>query len=61
MSVTDEPNVMEGLSFVTSDRGKGALYSHIKKHMVKSLSEQEKSHSLRLGHNALRLLVGLLI
>ena len=47
MSVTDEPNVMEGLSFVTSDRGKGALYSHIKKHMVKSQSEQEKSHSWR--------------
>ena len=30
---------------VTSDGGKGALCSHIGQHMVKSLSEQEKSHS----------------
>ena len=31
----DEPNVLEGLPFVTSDGGKGALCSHINQHMVK--------------------------
>ena len=45
----DEPNVLEGLSFVTSDGGRGVLCSHINQHMVKSLSEQEKSHSWRFG------------
>ena len=43
----DEPNVLEGLSFVTSDGVGGVLCSHISQHMVKSLSEQEKSHSWR--------------
>ena len=32
---------------VTSDGSKGAFCSHISQHMVKSLSEQEKSHSWR--------------
>ena len=49
MPVTDEPNVLEGLSFVTPDRGKGALCSHINQHMARSQSELEKSHSWRLG------------
>ena len=49
MPVTDEPNVLEGLSFVTPNGGKGALCSHISQHMVKSLSELEKSHSWRFG------------
>jgi hypothetical protein len=49
MPVTDEPNVLEGLSFVTSDGGKEALCSHISQHMVKSQSELGKSHSLRFG------------
>ena len=43
----DELNVLEGLAFVTSDGGKGILCSHINHRMVKSLSEQEKSHSWR--------------
>ena len=49
MPVTDEPNVLEGLSFVTSDGGKGALCSHINQHMVKKQSELEKSHSWQFG------------
>ena len=49
MPVTDESNVLEGLSFVTPNGGKGALCSHISQHMVKSLSELEKSHSWRFG------------
>ena len=50
MPVTDESNVLEGLAFVTPNGGKGALCSHISQHMVKSLSELEKSHSWRFGH-----------
>ena len=49
MPVTDEPNVLEGLSFVTSDGGKRALCSYISQHMVKSQSELEKSHSWQFG------------
>ena len=49
MPVTDESNVLEGLSFVTPNGGKGALCSHFSQHMVKSLSELEKSHSWRFG------------
>ena len=49
MPVTDELNVLEGLWFVTPNGGKGALCSHISQHMVKSLSELEKSHSWRFG------------
>lgn len=47
MPVTDKPNVLEGLSFVIPNGGKGALCSHISQHMVKSQSELEKSHSWR--------------
>ena len=49
MPVTDEPNVLEGLSFVTSDGGKGILCAHISQYMAKSQSEQKKSHSWRFG------------
>ena len=49
MPVTDEPKVLEGLSFVIPNGGKGSLCSHINQHMVKSQSELEKSHSWRFG------------
>ena len=47
MPVTDEPNVLEGLSFVTPNGGKGALCAHVSQYMAKSQSELEKSHSWR--------------
>ena len=61
MSVTEELNVLEGLSFVNSDGGKVALCSHISQHIVKSQSELEKSHSWRFGTQHSEALIGLRI
>ena len=36
---TDEPNVLEGLSFVTLNGGKGVLCAHISQHRAKSQSD----------------------
>ena len=49
MPVTDEPNVLEGLSFVTSDGGKGGIMLAYQPAQGKKISEQEKSHSWRFG------------
>ena len=65
MPVTDEPNVLEGLLFVTPNfffwGGEGALCSHISQHMVKSQSDQENPILGGLGPQRSETLVGLRI
>ena len=50
MPVTDEPNVLEGLSFVTPQWGKGGIMLAYQPTHGKNQSELEKSLSWRFGH-----------
>ena len=50
MPVTDEPNVLEGLSFVTFQWGEGGIMLAYQPTHGKKQSELEKSHSWRFGH-----------
>ena len=50
MPVTDEPNVLEGLSFVSPQWGKGGIMLAYQPTHGKNQSELEKSLSWRFGH-----------